>query len=224
MKRLNFFCFSFLCVLVSACGVSREIREDFRTETYKSRTKNFSEKPLRQGQIVFFGNSITQAGAWQAYFPDMDVANRGISGDNTEGMLARIGEIVEAKPRKFFIMAGINDISLSRPNRKILKNYREIIRTIKSGSLQTQIYIQSVLPINNDFARYKRLLGKESQVESLNQDLRLLALDEDVAFINLYPFFVDDRGKLNPQYTSDGLHLTPQAYFLWTSLIRRYIK
>ena len=213
MKQLNLF-FLPICIFLCACGVSNEIREDFRTETYTSRMRHFSENPLRERQIVFFGNSITQAGAWQDYFPEADVANRGISGDNTEGMLARIDEIVEAKPRRFFIMAGINDVSLARSNRKILRNYRHIVQALKAGSPQTQIYIQSVLPINNDFGRYKRLLGKEQQVEDLNRRLRLLALDENVVFVDLFPYFSDKERKLNRQYTGDELHLTPPAYAL----------
>lgn len=204
-----------------SCSASQPIVEDYRTETYKKRTAYFSQNPLREEQIVFFGNSITQAGNWESYFPEQRPANRGISGDNTEGMLARIDEVVKAKPAKFFIMAGINDISLSRSNTTIVRNYREIIRAVKKGSPQTRIYIQSLLPINNDFAQYKRLAGKERQVSDLNIRLRALAQSESTRFVHLFPYFTDSAGKLKKKFTDDGLHLTPEAYSLWVEIIRR---
>lgn len=210
--------------LVVACRSSEVIVEDFRTETYNSRMAYFAGNPLRDKQIVFFGNSITQAGNWELYFPGANVANRGISGDNTEGMLARMDEIVAAKPEKFFIMAGINDISLSRPEKKIIDNYRKIMERIKTGSPGTEIYIQSVLPINNDFERYSRLKGKEKRILSLNQLLRVLAQSENVPFVNLYPYFTDTEGRLREEFTGDGLHLTQEAYRLWADMIYGLVK
>lgn len=226
MNKVYLYVISALALMffVQSCGASKEIQEDFHTKTYVSRMKHFSEHPLQQGQIVFFGNSITQAGEWEKYFPEDNVANRGISGDNTQGMLARLDEIVAAKPRKFFIMAGINDISLSRSNQKIMRNYEAIIKRVKHESPETQIYIESVLPINNNFAQYKRLKGKEAQIPALNAQLRALAEAENVTFINLTPYLSDSEGRLKKEYTGDGLHLKPEVYWSWSNIIRRFVK
>lgn len=224
MRYLIPYCILIFISVLSSCAASKEIKEDFRTETYKNRTAYFAENPLKAGQIIFFGNSITQAGDWQGYFPEADVVNRGISGDNTEGMLARISEITAGKPKVFFIMAGINDISLSRSNKTIIRNYAAIIDQIKQVSPDTKIYIQSVLPINNDFGRYKRLSGKEDQITELNALLRALAESKNATYVHLFPFFADAEGKLKKEFTGDGLHLTPEAYRLWVNLIHRFIE
>mgnify|MGYP000061554644 CR=1 FL=1 len=62
-------------------------------------------------EIIFLGNSITDIGEWTEVWQDIHVKNRGISGDNTFGVLARLDEVVSSKPSKIFIMIGINDIS-----------------------------------------------------------------------------------------------------------------
>lgn len=222
-KSLRYFYFLFLLVTVS-CGTGQKIVEDYRTKTYLDRTAYFAENPLTENGIVFLGNSITQAGDWSAYFPGTDVANRGISGDNTEGILARLNEITAAKPRKLFIMAGINDISKNVSTLEIIENYHKIIQTVKTESPTTRIFIQSLLPINNDFKRYKRLIGKEKQLLQLNEQLYSLAQSENATFINLFPFFVDAEGKLQQHFTGDGLHLKPDAYLLWTNIIRRFVE
>lgn len=211
-------------VFYLSCVSTKEITEDYRTTIYVERMSYFINNPLEGGEVVFFGNSITQAGKWEYYFPNISVANRGISGDNTEGMLSRIYEVASSKPSKIFIMAGINDISLARTNKKIITNYRDIIGEIKKISPLTQIYIQSILPINNDFVKYRRLYNKESQIKSLNRMLVELTSSEGVEFINLYPFFENSEGKLMRDYTSDGLHLTDDAYYLWSNIIRNKIE
>ena len=39
-----------------------------------------------------------------------NVRNRGISGDVTDGVLLRLGELIKYKPTSIFIMIGINDL------------------------------------------------------------------------------------------------------------------
>lgn len=225
MKNSLLVFLSFLAVLsLVSCASTREIIEDYSTDTYIARMEYFNSHPLAGGEIVFLGNSITQAGKWEKYFPNAPVANRGISGDNTEGMLARVNTIVETHPSKIFIMAGINDISLSRTNKKILRNYKQIVEVIKQLSPNTEIFIQSVLPINNDFRVYKRLIGKEGQIKSLNKKLEQLAIEEKFNFINLYPFFLNSEAKLKEEFTGDGLHLSDDAYRLWSNIIRAKIE
>jgi len=215
--------FSFLLSFIG-CVTQKQLKEDYHTKFYTDRMAHFTVNPLTDNQTIFFGNSITQGGMWKSYFPDLDVVNRGIIGDNTEGMLARIDEVCAAKPQKFFIMAGINDISQNRANKEIISNYRDIISKLKSISPQTKIYIQSVLPINNDFGKYKRLIGKEHQIVDLNNQLKLLAYNDHITFINLFPLYAGADGKLKNEFTSDGLHLKPQAYNSWVNIIYHYVK
>jgi len=60
--------------------------------------------------IVFLGNSITQDDNWDSLFNNHAFYNRGISGDVTDGVLQRLGEIVYVKPTAVFIEIGINDL------------------------------------------------------------------------------------------------------------------
>lgn len=217
--------FAAVFLLSSICMTGQEIKENIlENQTYIDRTAYFKEHPLQQGQIIFLGNSITQAGKWEEYFPIQKPANRGISGDNTEGMLARLDEIIKAKPNKLFIMAGINDISLNRPNKKIMANVKEIIARVRQETPQTAIYIQSVLPINTEIIKYSRLKKKEKQIEKLNKDLRKLAKKENLIFIDIYPSFLVKKRKMDAQYTADGLHINEEGYSIWVNQIRNYVE
>lgn len=198
-------------------------RKEYDTDHYRERIAYFEQNPIGENKIVFLGNSLTEGGQWEKYFPEAAPVNRGISGDNTEGMLNRIDEIAESHPRFLFILAGINDISQNLPNKQIIKQYRSIIKQVKEESPNTVIYIQSLLPINNNFARYKRLIGKEKQIGKLNKELKKLASKERVSFLNINPLYMDAQGKLDPKYTNDGLHLTETSYNIWVNELQKYI-
>jgi len=207
------------------CTSGQEIHENIlENKTYLERMEYFKANPLNEGQIVFLGNSLTQGGQWEVYFPLQNPANRGIAGDNTLGMLGRLHEIIAAKPQKLFIMAGINDISLSRSNDMIMTGIKSMIYQVREGSPNTIIYVQSLLPINNDGNRYKRMLDKEKQIEKLHKELKKFCKKEKIAFIDIYPFFLSEKRKLNAEYTTDGLHLNEKGYTVWANQIREYIE
>ncbi len=206
-------------------AMSQEIIENIlENQTYLERMAHFKADPLKKGQVVFLGNSLTQGGKWDEYFPLQKPANRGIAGDNTLGMLGRLHEIIEARPSKLFIMAGINDISLGRSNEKIMIGIKSLIYQVRAGSPSTEIFVQSLLPINNDENKYKRMLGKEKQIERLNKDIQSFCKKESINFVNLYPSFLDSKRKLDAKYTGDGLHLNEDGYAIWVERIRTIIE
>lgn len=214
-----------LLLFLSAYAMGQEIHENIlENQTYVERSAYFKQNPLKEGQIVFLGNSLTQGGKWNEYFPEQSPVNRGISGDNTLGMLGRLHEIIKAKPSKLFILAGINDISLGRSNDKILNGIKSIIYQVKEGSPGTTIYVQSLLPINKDVCQYKRMMNKEKQIEKLNKDIIKFCKSENITFINLYPHFLSEKRKMDAKYTSDGLHLNEAGYAVWTGQIRKYVE
>ena len=205
----------------AVCGQEKKLYE---TEIYLSRVALFNSETLEKNQVIFLGNSLTQGGKWNEYFPDSKTVNRGIIGDNTEGTLARLDKIIEAKPSKLFFLSGVNDISQNYDNDYICKNMKEIIYRIKTGSPETVIYFQSLLPVNNSFGRYKKLINKEKQIEKLNKQIAKLCKDEGINFINLYSSFLEKKRLLNPKYTTDGLHLNEDGYAVWISLIRDFVE
>ena len=65
---------------------------------------------------------IRDRGWWSLLLKRGDVENRGIGGDNTFGMIDRLPDILKSKPRKIFLMAGINDLTGGQPVDTIVMN------------------------------------------------------------------------------------------------------
>lgn len=195
-----------------------------RTEYWHQRVSLFDELEVTPDDIVFFGNSITDGGEFHELLMRNDVKNRGISGDNVSGLLERVDQITKGHPKKIFILIGINDLSQNLTVRKITSQYDELIKKIKKDSPESEIYIQSVFPINNDFQRYKSLIGKEKLIPQLNSRLKELSEQNNCVFIDLWPALADEKtGKLKAGYTPDGLHLNGPAYKAWAEILLPYL-
>lgn len=191
----------------------------FRPGSYDIKVQQFRSYPNSANDVIFLGNSITAGTDWNELLGSTSVRNRGISGDITFGVLDRLDEVTEGKPSRVFILIGINDISRNVPDEVILSNYRKIIRRIRSASPQTRIFCQTLLPVNSSFGKFKNHYGKDEHILNVNRELKVLARNENVTLIDLYPAFLDGEGRLHQELTHDGLHLTAAGYRRWADLL-----
>jgi len=195
-------------------------------EHYAELVARFRSEPVSAGGLMMVGNSITEGGNWRALFDDDSVLNRGISGDNTFGVLARLDEIVRHHPRKLFLMIGINDISRDIPDEVIAYNVREILMKIQEATPETEIFLQSLLPISPGHPGYLQHFAKEDHVVHTNRLLREVAVEVNCRFINLFPVFMDAQERMDHRFTYDGLHLNEAGYVQWASYLKeqRYLE
>ena len=191
----------------------------FRFYYYDQKLSMFEQMPTPKNCIVWLGDSITDGGEWSELFPQYKTMNRGISSDNTFGILYRLHEVIRRKPKKVFILIGINDISKNIPDEVILRNYRNIVDSLQLQTPVTKIYVQSILPTNNKYTQFKNHQNKTEHILYINQALKKLCEERNIQYVNLYDAFLDTEQKLNPLYTNDGLHLTGEGYRRWKEVL-----
>ncbi|MBS7393644.1 MAG: sialate O-acetylesterase, partial [Muribaculaceae bacterium] len=182
---------------------------------YARRATLFDLLPVYSSDIIMLGNSLTDGAEWNELFDNCHVKNRGIVGDIIPGFFERLEPILKGQPRKIFIMGGVNDISHGVSADSIVSAMTQVVTTIQARCPKTEIYVQSMLPFNNDVRLWKLLKGREQVVVDGNKGLESMCQRLGVTFINLYPLFVGENGKMKPEYTNDGLHLMGGAYLIW---------
>lgn len=190
---------------------------DWTKKHYSKRIAEFKINPLKFDEIIFIGNSITEQGNdWALKIDNPKARNRGISGDTTEGILARLNEITFYKPEKLFLLIGINDLFHS-PNsgEKIHANILSIVDEINNKSPNTQIFIQTVLPTTTE-----NLIPK---IKVLNSLLENSASVKPFSLINIHQRFVMLNGKMNMDFSTDGVHLNEKGYKIWSEIIKNII-
>ena len=189
----------------------------YRPPIYAGKVGQFKYFPKSKSDIVFLGNSIMTYTDWNELLSLKTAKNRGIPGDITFGVLERLGDVIEGKPAKIFILIGINDITRNVPDSMILNNYKKMISRIKAGSPLTQIYFHTLFPVNDT---YTALKSKTVHILNVNRMLKDLAVKEKITLIDVYPHLLDDKGELDPKYTFDGLHLNEVGYKIWANVLK----
>ena len=151
--------------------------------------------------------------------------NRGISSDNTRGVLHRIDEASRWNAAKVFILLGINDIGNGIPLAETVSNYRAIITRIRELSPGAGVYVQAVFPVDHkklaDNARCRRRTS--AAIVAMNTELRRLAGETGCEFVDTWRIFADDAGEMDGACTWDGLHLNGVGMRRWCEFLEGYM-
>ncbi len=193
----------------------------YDTPFYQDKKSHFETLPKKlESEIIFLGDSLTDLCEWAELLQNNRIKNRGICGDTTDGILNRLSHVVESKPLKLFILIGINDLNQGRQIAEILNNYSVTIKNLKEKTPETQIFIQSILPVNSQkFPNYKI----NEKIVQLNSKLRDLAQEYSYQYIDLFSSFLDSSNELDARYTTDGIHLNGQGYLIWKGIIEEVV-
>lgn len=180
------------------------------TQAIKPRAQIF-EFFSPNAQIVFVGDSITQGGIWAEFFPQHNVANRGVGGDTAEDILRRMETIYSVNPEFAFLMVGINDFYRGFSVDSVFKNYIEIIQNLRERNIS--VVIQSTFACS-----VSKCGNRNLKVEELNRRLLDYAVGEGLVYVDVNAVIADEGG-LRVDFTYDGVHLNGLGYRLWVETL-----
>jgi len=167
---------------------------------------------------VFLGDSITQGFGddFKGAFPGAKLANRGISGDTTRGMLLRLADDVLAlDPAGVVMLMGTNDLEEGAEPEAIAANVRAIIDRIEARNPRTPIVVCQVFPSAAD---------KKRPAEKIKQINALVAAavknDPRVRLVDTWTLFAGPTGDAKPEEFPDLLHPNDAGYAKWVAAIR----
>ena len=196
-------------------GTEIMFQPEWAKKLYYDRIEVFKQDTLRFNQIVFLGNSITEGGKdWNEKFGIVGISNRGISGDSTDGVIARLNEIIHFSPKAIFLLIGINDIynELTPSTDYIANNILKIIKRINQELPETKIFLQTILPVEKEVYKEK--------IIAVNGIIKSFISQSKFEIIDLYSIFVNEEGKMKQELSYDGVHLNDKGYSVWVDHIK----
>jgi lysophospholipase L1-like esterase len=171
-----------------------------------------------QNAVVFLGDSITQGwrGRLGAAFPGVKVANRGISGDTTRGVLLRLEEDVLAlHPAAVVLLIGTNDLEEGATPEIVAGNLKLIVAALERHDRRLPIVLCEVFPSS---ATKKR---PADAIKALNGLYRAAVKnDPQVTYLETWPLFADPKGDASPGEFPDLLHPNEKGYARWAAALR----
>jgi lysophospholipase L1-like esterase len=209
--------------LFALCPAFAQAPKWSETTYYRQRASLFEQLPVTSDDVIILGNSITDGGEWGELFGDLHFKNRGISGDVIEGVKHRLAAITVGQPKKIFLMIGTNDLSRGASVDYVVTGINEIVQTIHRDSPRTQVYVQSILPVNPAFDNFKGHNTHTQDILDINSALKAGADAGNYTFVNVHAALADSENHMSTAYTNDGLHLLGPGYIVWRSVLLPYL-
>jgi lysophospholipase L1-like esterase len=175
--------------------------------------------------VLFTGDSITDwwdserepfAGkpVFDKYFGDWKVANFGIAGDTTQGLLYRLqnGEGEGFSPKVVMLLIGVNNTRTNTPP-EIAEGVGAVVLQLKQNFPDAKILLLGVFPTQAADAPIRQ------DIAYINNTISRLHDGEKVHYLDISSVFLDADGNIPREIMNDGLHPTTKGYELWAEAV-----
>jgi lysophospholipase L1-like esterase len=168
--------------------------------------------------VVLLGDSITQGWGedFTAWFPGLKIANRGISGDTTRGVLIRLqDDVLALDPEAVVLLIGTNDLEEKATPETAAANLTLILGALAQHNSRMPIVLCQVFPSS---ASKSRPADKIKRMNQLYADA--VRGNAQVTLIETWPLFADPNGDAMAAEFPDLLHPNMAGYAKWAAGLR----
>jgi len=175
--------------------------------------------------VLFMGDSITDfwrnadgnyAGkpVLDKYFGQWKVANFGIAGDTTQGVLYRLkdGEGRGFSPKAVMLMIGTNNTGRNSAA-EIAEGIGAVVLELQQDFPNAKILLLGVFP------RGRAADPVRATIADINKTIAKLHDGNRVHYLDIGKGFLDADGNIPTDVMSDGLHPTMKGYEIWAKAV-----
>jgi len=172
---------------------------DSITDFWRNEDGNFAGKPVLD-----------------EYFGHWKIANFGIAGDTTQGVLYRLqnGEGEGFSPRAVMLMIGTNNTARNNAA-EIAEGIGAVVLELENRFADAEILLLAVFP------RGRADDPVREEIAEINQIIARLDDRERVHYLDIGDVFLDADGNIPAEVMSDGLHPGPAGYRLWAEAVEQ---
>jgi lysophospholipase L1-like esterase len=176
--------------------------------------------------VLFMGDSITDfwrnaegpyAGkpVQDKYFGNLKVANFGIAGDTTQGVLYRLqnGEGQGFSPKAVMLMIGTNNTGRNS-SAEIAEGIGAVVLELQKNFPKAKILLLAVFPRSAPNDPVRATLAEINTIISKLQD------GDRVQYLDIGAKFLDAGGNIPKDVMSDALHPTTKGYEIWAEAVK----
>jgi len=177
-------------------------------------------------ELLLMGDSITDfwrntEGAYAGkavldeYFGHWKIANFGIAGDTTQGVLYRLqnGEGEGFSPRAIMLMIGTNNTARNN-SAEIAEGVGAVVLELENRFPEAEILLLAIFP------RGEASNPLRDTIDGVNEIIARLDERERVHYLDIGDVFLDADGNIPESVMSDGLHPGPEGYRRWAEAVQ----
>ncbi len=239
------------CLAMTARSLADQLQDWNQLGRYHQANEQLKRQPVPPGRVVFMGDSITDLWRLEEYFPGQPYVNRGIGGQTTPQMLARMyPDVIELKPAAMVLLAGINDIARNTgPSTAEMIQHNIMAMSDLARHNGIKVLLCSILPVSDyPFLAQERAGGPPPPARSgapgrgpmvrmrmttshppadilkLNAWMKEYAQRINAVYVDYFSALVDERGWLKEGLANDGLHPNADGYKIMAQIISAAIQ
>jgi len=168
--------------------------------------------------LLLLGDSLIEYGDWNELLPEYLTVNRGMAGETTGELSARLGWEVErvADPHHILIMSGTNNLLMG--DQSFPAVFVTMLPRLKQLEPEAGITVISLAPMSLPWIPANTL-------ESVNSVLKETAYQAGCLFLELSSsFHLYCRPVGKPCFLTDGVHFSPHGYNVLATAVREHLE
>jgi alpha-galactosidase len=178
------------------------------------------QSPPAPGGVVFVGSSTIRM--WDTLaqdFPGVPVLNRGFGGSQLADAVHFADRIViPYRPRLVMVYSGDNDLNAGKSPERVLADYRALVEKIHAALPQARIGFLSIKPSPSRWKLAAQMKEANALVKAYS------ATDPRLFYVDTFtPMLRPDGTPRAELFREDMLHMNPQGYALWKSIVAPYL-
>lgn len=202
--------------------LSQEQKPMFWQDIQNFKKADQENTPPKDAILLIGSSSFTKWTDVSSYFPDKTIINRGFGGSRLIDLNYYAEDLLNPyQPKQIIIYCGENDFA---DNHKL--KAKEVVQRFKTFYAK----IREKFPtIEVDYISIKYSPSREKlwpQMKKANKKIACFMKKEPNAeFIDITKVMQDANGNVRKDlFVSDMLHITPEGYRLWTTVMNPYMK
>lgn len=208
-------------LLTFALFFSQEKKPMFWQDIQNFKKQDQETPPPKDAILLIGSSSFTKWTDVVNYFPDKTIINRGFGGSRLTDLNYFANDLLHYQPKQIIIYCGENDFA---DDDKL--NADVVVERFKTFYKK----IRAKFPtIEVDYISIKYSPSREKlwpQMKEANKKIAVFMKKQPNAeFIDITKVMEDANGNVRKDlFVEDMLHMTPEGYKLWTSVMNPYMK
>ena len=103
-----------------------------------------------------------------------------------------------------------------------VKKYTAFVDEIVSAFPEAHIYVQPILPINEEKAAKRGYTITNAAINTINGYIFEMAEERNIWILDMAKTFADKEEKLPEEFTTNGIRFEKDTYELWSEYILKH--
>jgi len=183
---------------------------------------NLKNPPAKNAILLVGSSSFTKWTDVANYFPDKTIINRGFGGSRLTDLNDYADDLLNPyQPKQIIIYCGENDFADNDKLKAdvVVERFKTFYKKIRAKFPKIEV----------DYISIKYSPSREKlwpQMKEANKKIAdFMKKQPNSAFIDITKVMQDENGNVRKDlFVEDMLHMTPEGYRLWTSVMNPYMK